>query len=213
MFEFAIIGLIIAIIAVLAYSQRRRRVWYWSGSLQRLHAGVNNKAEWMAPEDVLQHVETDYLTAQRWMADALLAGYVRFINEAPLYFTGSYLKRELHNAQLQMKKPGPRLIGILRAHHRIHVRHFSDDGLTCFVLDHQTERRMATYDYWQLRRLHTQDLGDGAYVYRMLYDRVSKHWKIEELIQQLPEGWGVQTLAGDAIRLEESLPNASGRDL
>src|SRR5262245_50935552 len=115
MFEYAIICLIVALIAVLVYT-RRRRAWHWPGSLRRLHAGVNNKAEWMAPDDVIHRVETDYLNAQRWMADALLAGYVRFMNEAPQYLTGSYLKREQQNALLHMKKNGPRLIGILRAH-------------------------------------------------------------------------------------------------
>jgi hypothetical protein len=212
MFEFAIIGLIVALIAVLVYAQRRR-TRNWPGNLRRLHAGVNNKAEWMAPEDVIQRVELDYLNAQRWMADALLAGYVRFMNEAPLYLTGSYLKREQQNALIQMKKRGPRLIGILRAHHHVHIRHFSDDALTCYVLDEQTERRMATYDYWQLRRLHTQDLCDGVYVYRMVFDRSAKRWKIEELIQQLPMGWGMQSVASDTIRLQESLPGASGRDI
>lgn len=213
MFEFVIIGLIVVLIAVLVYAHRRQRVWYWSGNLRRLRAGVNNRAEWMAPEDVIQRVELDYLNAQQWMADALLAGYIRFMNEAPLYLAGSYLKRQQQNALIQMKKSGPRLIGILRAHHHVYIRHFSDDGLICYVLDEQTERRMATYDYWQLRRLHTQDLCDGVYVYRMGFDRSARRWKIEELIQQLPMGWGMQSVASDTIRLQESLPTASGRDI
>jgi hypothetical protein len=209
--EFAIIGLIIAIIAVIVLRQRTRMTW--PVALRRLHAGVNDKAEWMASDDVVQRVEADYLAAQRWMSEALLAGYVRFVNEAPAYFVGSYLKREQHNADVQMRGPGPRLIGILRAHHHIHVRHFSDDGLSCYVVDQQTERRMATYDYWELRRLHTQDLGEGAYVYRMVYDRTADRWKIEELIQQLPMGWCAQAVSNPAIRLEQSLPIASGRDI
>lgn len=167
----------------------------------------------MASDDVVQRIESDYLEAQRWMSEALLTGYVRFMHEAPTYFTGGYLKREQHSAGIQMRKSGPRLIGILRAHHHVHVRHFSEDGLSCYVVDQQTERRMATYDYWQLRRLHTQDLGEGAYVYRMVYDPPAYRWKIEELIQQLPSGWGAQTVANPAIRLEQSLPIASGRDI
>jgi hypothetical protein len=211
MLEFAIIALIIAIIAVIAIGRRKRVLW--PGKLQRLHAGVNDKAEWMASDDVLQCVESDYLQAQRWMSEALLAGYVRFMNEAPTYFSGDYLKREQHNARVQMRKTGPRLIGVLRAHHHIRIRHFSDDGLSCYVLDQQTERRMATYDYWHLRRLHTQDLGEGAYVYRMVYDRTCQRWKIEEFVQQLPLGWCAETVANPAIRLERSLPIASGRDI
>ncbi len=209
MLEFAIIVLIIAMIAAVIVSRRQRSVL--PVSLRRLHAGVSNKAEWMASDDVRHRVETDYLEAQRWMSEALLAGYIRFMNEAGAYFTGSYLKREQRNADVQLRKSGPRLIGILRAHHHIRVRHFSDDGLTCYVVDQQTERRMATYDYWQLRRLHTQDLGEGSYVYRMTYDRAAKRWKIEELIQQLPLGWSAQS--GSAIHLDKSLPIASGRDI
>jgi len=210
MLEFAIIGLMIAIIAVVAIGRRKRVAW--PGNLRRLHAGVNDKAEWMASDDVLQRVESDYLQAQRWMSEALLAGYTRFMSEAPNYFAGSYLKREQHNASIQIRKRGPRLIGVLRAHHHIRIRHFSDDGLTCYVVDQQTERRMATYDYWQLRRLHTQDLGEGAYVCRMVYDRAARRWKIDEFIQQLPLGWCAEAVSNPAIRLERSLPTASGRD-
>src|SRR5437879_1609937 len=140
MLEFAIIGVIIAMIAVVAIRGRMRVTW--PGTLRRLHAGVNDKAEWMASDDVVQRVEADYLAAQRWMSEALLAGYVRFRHEAPTYFTGSYLQREQHSADVQLRKSGPRLIGILRAHHHIHVRHFSDDALSCYVVDQQTERRM-----------------------------------------------------------------------
>src|SRR5688572_27931147 len=156
MIEFAIVGLIVAmiVVAVIARWSRTAQPIY----LRRLHAGVNNKAEWMAPDDVVRAVETDYLDAQCWMADALLAGYIRFVKEAPQYFTGSYLKQQLHIADQQLRGRGPRFIGVLRAHHYIRVRYFSDDGQTCYLVDLQTERRMATYDYWQLRRLHTQDL-------------------------------------------------------
>ncbi len=210
MFQVTVVGFLVTII-VLAIIIRGRRD-DWPGHLRRLHAGVTNKAEWMASDDIIQRVENDYLLAQRWMSDALLVGYVRFLREAPRYFSGNYLKHQQHSAMTQIRKRGPRLIGVLRAHHRIRVRYFSDDGLTCYVVDHQTERRMATYDYWQLRRLHTQSLEDGAYVYRMVYDRSTKTWKIEELVQQLPLGWGGQVVSGSPIKLDKSLPIASGRD-
>src|SRR5437762_11108956 len=102
MIEFAVIGLIIAIIVVVAIGRRKHA--FWPGSLRRLHAGVSDKAEWMASDDVLQRVEADYLEAQRWMSEALLSGYARFSTEAPSYFAGSYLKREQHNAGIQSRK-------------------------------------------------------------------------------------------------------------
>src|SRR5258706_825847 len=188
MMETALISTIIVMIMIVAFS-RRRRASVWATDLKRLHPGVSGKAEWMAPDDIVRSVELDYMEAQRWMTEVLLSGYTRYIREASDYFIGNYLKAQQRHAVLQMRKRGPRLIGILRAHHYVRVRHFSDDGLSCLLVDHQTERRMATYDYWHLRRLHTQDLGEGAYVYRMIYDRAAKHWKIEELIQQLPSGW------------------------
>jgi hypothetical protein len=210
MVEFAIVALIVAIIGISVVIRRTRTGW--PGNLHRLHAGVHNKAEWMAPDDIIHNVEMDYLSAHRWMAEALSTGYIRFLREAPLYFTGNYLKTQLHNANTQLRKRGPRLLGILQAHHYIHVRHFSDDGLSCYVVDHQTRRRMITFDYWKMRKLHSQDLGEGVYVYRMIYIRAEKRWKIEELIQQLPMGWGMQ-MSGATIRLDESLPHYKGRDI
>ncbi len=210
MVEFAIVGVIVVVVIITIMA--RRRVVPWSSNLQRLHAGVKNKAEWMAPDNVIQAVETDYLAAQRWMSESLMSGYLRFLREGPTYLAGNFLKEQQHNTKLQMRKRGPRMIGILRAHHNVRVRHFSDDGLMCYVVDHQTERRMATYDYWQFRRLHTQDLLEGAYVYRMVYDTAARRWKIDELIQQLPLGWSAENVYNKAIKLEKSLPIAAGRD-
>ncbi len=215
MTEPIVVVLIVALVLLIVLIRRRSpyRPVQWSDSLRRLHAGVSQKAEWMASNDVLQAVEDDYLAAQQWMAESLLAGYLRFLREAPTYLTGSYLAEQQKLIQLQLRKRGPRLTGIIRAHHCVRVRHFSDDGLSCYVVDHQTERRMATYDYWQRRRVHTQDLGEGAYVYHMVYDRVARRWKINEFVQQLPSGWGHLGTANTPIRLEESLPIASGRDI
>jgi len=208
---FAIVGVFFVIVLLMMIA--RRRAAPWSGNLQRLHAGVKNKAEWMAPDNVVQTVEADYLAAQRWMSEVLMHGYERFLRDGPRYLSGVFLKEQQHNTNLQMNKRSPRLIGVLRAHHNVRVRHFSDDGLSCYVVDHQTERRMATYECKQFRRLHTQELLEGAYVYRMVYDTSARRWKIDELIQQLPLGWNAENVYNKAIKLEKSLPIASGRDL
>ncbi len=211
MVEFVIVTLVVAIL-ILSVIARRKRT-RWPGTLHRLHAGVHNKAEWMAPEEIVRDVESDFLAAQRWMADSLTSGYVRFLREAPQYLTGNYLKSELNNAGTQVRKHGPRLLGVLQAHHYLQVRYFSDDGLACYVVDHQTRRRMITYDLWKMHRLHAQDLGEGVYVYRMAYIRSERRWKIEDLIQQLPLGWGMETAHSATIHLDDSLPGAKGRDI
>ena len=84
--------------------------------------------------------------------------------------------------------------------------------MLCYLLDHQAERRMATYDYWTKRRLNTQDLGAGSYVYEMHYDSVAARWKIAKLIQQLPLGWGMSTATQSPLRFSDNLLSSAGRD-
>ena len=205
-----IVAVVLCVILAKVFTTRRRK--HWPDSLQRLHAGVTQKAEWMASDETVNAVERDYLAAQYWMAESLLAGYVYFLREAPLYLSGKLLKDQQKHVQQHLQRRGPRLVGILRAHHEIRVRHFSDDGLTCYVVDQQKEQRMATYDYWQHQRIHTQDLTEGAYVYRMVFDRAAHRWKIDEFIQQMPLGWCASS-TNHPIRLQESLPAVSGRDI
>jgi len=211
--EVALVILIVGVIVVGVIARRRRGTW--PGALQRLHPGVAQRAEWMAPDDIVKGVETDYLAAQRWMVDASMAGYARFLSEAPTYFAGSYLKRQQKIVGLLMQgsKPCVRFIGILQAQHEIYVRHFSDDGLSCYLLDDQTARKMLTYEYWHARCVNSQSLLAGTYVYRMVYDRAGRRWKIEDLIQQLPLGWDARAVSNAPIRLDESLPSVQGRDI
>jgi hypothetical protein len=213
MIEFALIGLVVTLVLVMVYARRTRSKW--PSDLKRLHPGVANKAEWMAPDDVLHAVQADYLHAQRWIAETMLAGYAKFTDEAPRYFTGSYLKRQQKLAALHLKSNprGQRYIGVLRCEHKIRIRHFSDDGLECYLLDRQMNRAIVTYDYPCLNPISTQALDQGAYVYRMIFDRKERHWKIEDFVQQLPLGWEEQVISNDSIRLDESLPAAAGRDL
>jgi len=211
--EVALVILIVGVIVVSIIAGRRRGAW--PGALQRLHPGVAQRAEWMAPDDIVRGVEADYLAAQRWMVEASMAGYARFLSEAPDHFAGSYLKRQQKIVSLLMQggKPRVRFIGILQAQHELHVRHFSDDGLSCYLLDGQTARKMITYEYWHARCVTSQSLLAGTYVYRMIYDRAARRWKIEDLIQQLPLGWDARNVSNAPIRLDESLPSVQGRDI
>lgn len=38
----------------------------WTYRLRRIHAGVSHKAEWIAPDDVVRQVSSDYLSAVGW---------------------------------------------------------------------------------------------------------------------------------------------------
>jgi hypothetical protein len=210
MTEVALVGLVVAVIILTIIARRRRAAW--PGNLRRLHAGVSRRAEWMAPDEIVRGVEADYLAGQRWMAETLLLGYSKFVKEASQYFAGAYLKWQQKAVNMQLQAAHCRYIGVLQAEHELSVRHFSDDGLSCFLLDCQTERKMVTYEYWQLRAVNSQNLARGTYVYRMVYDRAARRWKVEDLVQQLPLGWDCHT-ANIAIRLEESLPSVLGRDI
>ncbi len=208
--EMALVLIVIGLIVAVCLSKRRVRR---PEPLKRLYPGVINKAEWMASDETVHNVEADYLAVQRWLIEAALCDYMTFLRDLSRNFSGDALREHEKTVKLHMRKRGPRLIGVVRAHHQVQVRRFSDDGQTCYVLDHQTERRMATYDYWTKRRLHTQDLGAGVYVYRMLFDRGLQRWKIDQFIQQLPTGWDALSVSNAPIRLTDELPIAAGRDI
>jgi hypothetical protein len=181
----------------------------WSKRLHRVHAGVAGKAEWMAPEKVIQEVSRDYLSAMRWLQESVLGHWSHQWSSAPSFLSGTYLKRYQAILMDYRGRGVPRCLGVLRADHHIEVRHFSEDGERCLVVDHQVGRRMATYDSRTLTRLHTQDLGDSAVVYQMVYDAEASRWKIENFVQELPLGWGSHARR---IRLLSALPETVGRD-
>jgi hypothetical protein len=180
----------------------------WSYRLRRVHAGVSRKAEWIAPDDVVLQVSNDYLRAMEWLTKAALG---EDAHHAPHYLTGLFLTRFQTIVSYQSSPHHRHFIGIMTARHHIQVRHFSDDGSRCLVVDCQTERRMEsrqTHDYgWSL----AQDLGDGALVFQMCYDTKALFWKIESFIQELPPGWGSGADVG-RVRLLSQLPTTSGRD-
>jgi hypothetical protein len=181
----------------------------WGKRLRRVHAGVAGKAEWMAPENVVEAVSRDYLAAMRWLQESVLGHWTHQWSTAPSFLSGAYLRRYQAILMDYRARGAPRCVGVLRADHHIDVRHFSEDGQQCLVIDHQAGRRMATYDSRTLERLHTQDLGDSTVVYQMRYDTEEQRWKIDNFVQELPLGWGSRTRH---IRLLSTLPAAVGRD-
>jgi hypothetical protein len=180
----------------------------WANELVRLNPGAGDRAEWMAPPEVVRAVKRDYLATQSWLAECsnswgLLAA------ELDRHAAGAYHQRQrLALAQL-VQSPGPRLSAAITASHRLGVRHFSSDGLHCLVIDHQSERRVTTTGYWTGRVIHRQRLPDGALVYRMVFDPKEGHWLIERLVQRLPAAPGTSAVA---VAVAAALPAVSGRD-
>jgi hypothetical protein len=205
-----VIGLIVVFLAIVVALSLKAWVhtpWLWK--IRHLRIGVGNKVEWMASDAVIKQIESDYLQTFDWLHESLVSERLGSPGQAAGFLTGHALKRYqmlvVHYQRQQVK--GSRFIGVLRADHHVEVRHFSEDGSRCLVIDRQTNRRMATYDRQAQVRLHTQDLGDGAVVYRMVYDDVIRRWKLEAFVQELPAGWGSRR-----VRLLTSLPTAIGRD-
>lgn len=178
--------------------------------MRRIRAGAARKAEWMAPDEVVDRVREDYLTAVRWMGDNMLASWPHQWAESVNYLSGQFLKRFRLSAP-PLSGGRPRAIGVLRADHQVTVRCFTEDGESCLVVDRQTQRRMATYDARTHERVMTQDLGDGTVVYQMRYDVQAARWKIDDYIQELPLGWGAQRTRGH-LREIQALPFRLGRD-
>jgi hypothetical protein len=165
----------------------------------------------MAPDTVIFQVRSDYLSAVEWLHDSALKDWSHQWTYAPLYFSGSYLKRHQRVLRQLASAREPQCIGILRADHQVDVRYSSEDRERCLVIDLQTQRRMATYDLISRARLHTQDLGCSAMVYQMLYDVRSRRWKIDAFVQQLPSGWGNPKVARH-ITVLANLSAPAGRD-
>ncbi len=183
----------------------------WLGKMRRVKAGVAQKQEWMAPDDVVDKVRSDYLTATRWLGDNVLSSWQQQWMLAPYYMSGLYLKRFQTLVTQYRAGRMPRAVGVLRADHSVSVRSFSEDGERCLVVDRQTLRRMATYSSKTRERVMTQDLGDGAVVFQMRFDANDSRWKLDEFVQELPLGWDMST--GRArIRELAALRTPVGRD-
>lgn len=158
----------------------------WLDKMRRVKAGVAQKHEWMAPDEVVDKVRSDYLTATRWLGDNVLSSWQQQWMLAPYYMSGLFLKRFQTLVTQYRAGRMPRAVGVLRADHAVAVRSFSEDGERCVVVDRQTLRRMATYESRTHARVMTQDLGDGVVVYQMRFDVNDNRWKLDEFVQELP---------------------------
>ena len=87
----------------------------WSDQLRQIHAGVSHKAEWMAPDSVVNQVRADYLRALGWQHDSLLKSLSHQWREAPQYLSGLYLKRHRAVLHHQRQSQNPLGVGVLRA--------------------------------------------------------------------------------------------------
>ncbi len=199
------------LIVVAIMSLTGRRQVPWSHKMSRRNAGTRHKAEWTAPDPVITRVKADYLGAMRWLEDSVSQRWSEQWNAVPYYFSGSCLKR--HQEILKRYRIGQvmRYAGILKSSHDVSVRHFSEDGERCLVLDYQGSRRITTYNLHTKERLATQRLGDGTLVYEMVYDKQARRWKVNRFIQQLPVGWHHRK-SSRQMRVLTALPPAIGRD-
>lgn len=186
----------------------------WVNDLTRLNPGAGEKAEWMAPPQVIETVIWDYGSAQEWL-DTCADNWGRFAEGLERYTAGPYLNYQ-RRALASLIDRRPRLAVTLSAAHRYSVRHFTPDGLRCLLIDCQTQRTLATAQYWTGQLIHSQRLDDTALVFQMAYDSASARWKIEKLIQELPpdlpEARGAATGKTARVRLSATLPAPAGRD-
>lgn len=180
----------------------------WTSRLRRVQAGVARKAEWVAPEAVIEQVRRDYLEAVEWLGSAATD---KALHAAPYYLMGRFLARFQTITNYTSNEKRIHFDGILTTQHHVQVRQFSEDGSRCIVIDCQTERRMessyANQPAWSLR----QDMGDGAVVFQMCYDVTVKRWKVEAFIQELPPGWSNRVDVG-YVYFHSQMPTTIGRD-
>jgi hypothetical protein len=205
----ALLVVIVAIIILMSFNGTGQVPW--ANKLKRVHAGVARKAEWIAPDDVVAQARIDYLAAVNWLQESMLSSWEQRWENAPAYLSGKYLKRYQTILNHYRVSGNPFCVGVMRADQQVTVRHFSEDGQRCLIIDRQSQRRMATYDYFKQTRISTQDLGSGIVVYQMLYDQNARRWKIENFIQELPTGWD-DYRKSQRIRTLSALPTVIGRD-
>lgn len=183
----------------------------WMRQLYRMQNMTDPRGEWMAPENIAAQVVKDYLTATNWLQASMLDDWERCWAAAPSFLGGGYLRRYQSLLVAYRTGTAPRFVGVLRADHQVIVRHFSDDGARCLVVDQQDHRRMATYNVYTHERVMTQDLGSRAVVYQMAYDAKLRRWKIEEFVQELPSGWERHAVSS-TIKVVQHIPPTAGRD-
>lgn len=174
--------------------------------MRRVTESAAHQPEWMAPEEVVRRVRQHYLEAVEWLHQVERDG--RLVAH---YLSGSMLVRAAQ--LLWTRASAPMFAGALRVDHSLEVRRFTESGERCLVVDHQTQRRMATYHMRTGIRAATQDLGSAIYVYGMVYDVGAARWKIDTFIQELPQGWATRRRTGFLVETAFLSPHdSSGRD-
>jgi hypothetical protein len=204
-----IVSLLIAVLVVvlvLLAIRSTSSVVPWMDVMTRRNPGVRDRAEWIAPTDVIEAVTEDYLAFYTYAAERLRQGWVAYGRDLNEHLTGDLLTQQRESIALRLQSDRGRVVDVLRADHDVQVRNFSTDGMGCIVIDHQSDQRLATYDYWAGHRLHTQDMGMSIYVYEMAFDQRAEKWKIARFIQCLPPG----TRRPGTLVL--NLPQPAGRD-
>lgn len=205
----ALLFILIAVIAIMSFSTSGPVPWL--SRMRRIRAGAARKAEWMAPDEVVQEVREHYLEAIHWLHDSATSTWSQQWSSAAYYLSGATLRRHQQILVHYRSNGVPNCYGVLRADHLVQVRQFSDDGERCLVIDQQSQRRMATYNTRTRERVMTQDLGSGVVIYSMVYTAKERRWKIDTLVQELPLGWGTHNTL-PRIQEHASLPDAIGRD-
>lgn len=203
----ALAAIILAVIILMASNASRVP---WLNKMRRLQTG-SDMVDWMAPDGVVQKVRSDYLLAIDWMQSSPVMPFPQQWRTAPDHLTGAFLRRYQQILIRQRSERAPLCYGVLRADHDLDVRGFSADGSRCWLIDHQSGRRIATYRSETHERFLTQDMGDGSVVMQMRYDNDQHRWKIEALIQELPTGWARRkklSVSPEHI----ALPRRVGRD-
>lgn len=182
----------------------------WAGKLRRRSSSMSDNHEWMAPDDVVQRVCDDYLVAIEWLNTSALEAWPKQWALAPLFLSGMQLER--HQKILTRLRSNPaRFVGVMASTHNLEVRSFSEDGERCLVLDRQYQRRITTYNLQSRMVVASQDIGGGATVHQMVYEKSAQRWKIEAFIQELPLSFETSAV-NSRIRFTPSLPYAAGRD-
>lgn len=151
-----------------------------------MRVGRDPAFEWTASGPVVTQVEQHYRDALAALSDSALmpvsrsAGVMRQHMAEPLY------TRQLRRLMGESAARSRRFVGVLHAQHDVRVRHFSDRGETCIVVDYQSRRRVITYDHATARRVHVQTLDDGVLVCQMVYDVRAGRWLLADVVQSVP---------------------------
>ncbi len=199
----------VVVLLLLAWALAPRGV-PWANALTRVNAGAGSRAEWMAPETVVRAVTRDFRATQAWLA-AGARDWGLVARELEQYTAGAYLRRQRDALGLLAQTRGSRLASVQTADHTLAVRHFSADGLRCLVVDWQRERRLSTRHYWSGQLIHSQQLPEAVVVWQMAYDTHDRRWKVERLVQTLPQP-AVSGVPGPRYSLTDKLPAHAGRD-